>query len=292
MSYRRVLGVAFNCERQRAPRALWLTSALLMVSACGVDDRKLALPLFVSSAIGTTGASGASGNDGGGASGSAGSGGRAHSSGGSGGAPVVTGGSPATGGAAGQGPSGGAAGAPELPPLRCPDLNENQVADCDEPTLAQNSAFNQNLGGWLADPDITQEWAGTDANRFATSGSIQLTFTRFSDTSDGLIGAATSQCLSVMGGSRYDVAVQAFIKSGQAEAQAGLVVVWFSEDVCASQVSAVSSYKPFTNSWTTLTADSTAPATAKSALIRLMAVKPWKQASVQVCFDNLLFVKR
>ncbi len=266
-----------------AKRVIGLITLSALAGACSVDDRVLALGISVTA--------GGVGPQGGAASGGST---RSKVGGASGGNRLSE-----LGGAGGNGPPGtaGAAGdAPLPPPIRCPDLNQNMITDCDE-TLATNATFDREFTGWKPDPDVLQTWSSVDSNRFPTSGALTLSLSLFSDQSDTAVGESSTQCIPVSSGTAYDVGTQVFIKSGQGSfSYAGLQLWWYGALNCVeSSFLAASandqSLKETVDRWTEANIHTLAPANAKSVLVRLAISKPYKQRSLEASFDNVLFAK-
>lgn len=261
----------------------WRLIAIVLAYGCSVDDRTLTLPVTVSAQLGGAGELGASGH-----AGTSGHAGRASAGGSNAGGSIQ-------GGAAGRnsGGQGGTAGGGPVLPLKCPDLNKNQLLDCDE-TLTQNSEFNEDVSRWLPDPDITATWMSSDANGFADSGAMKLKFTLVSDLTNNLVVENSRQCLPVQGGATYDFGAQVFIRAGQGTGSGGLSVHWFSTVGCSSAgfVAATEASTNIADRWTEIHRSATAPDAAKSVMLNLAVTKPYKQPDFEVSFDNVLFVKQ
>jgi hypothetical protein len=258
-------------SRRPIPAAMLAGCACAMM-ACGVDDeRVLQLAAAVSGA--QPGAGGAGGDGGGGAAGNAGEGGLAGQGG-------------------GGGDAAGAAGSPTPPAVRCPDLNVNQIPDCDE-TLLPNALFDTDISGWVPGANAEQRWQATNATGFPGSGSLLLKVNVVVDQSVGSVLESTSQCVPVQANQGYDLGVQVYIRSGQGTGVGGLNLLWYSDEGCESGfLSGAVAAKETVDRWVPVTMEVAAPPGARSLRLRLAATKPYAQESFEVLFDNVLFLPR
>jgi hypothetical protein len=295
-----------------------LYGAGLCFAACKVDERPLTgLRVVIignagESGSGASGGAGADtgaapgqggsdagaaggGGDTGGTSGSSGSGGTVggaggSSTGGAGGNPALAGGSSGGGAggteAAGIGGMCGCSGGAGVPG-RCPDLDQNQVPDCDE-SLADNPSFDADVKGWRSDTDLDVEWAADDALGHDDSGSLAMT-SQIEIDQDGskLLGA--TQCLSVSGGSVYRFAVQISVPDDAGETRGGLELILYDTAECTGDVvDNLSSSLLKGAEWKTAELTYLTPSTARSVGLRLISIKPFRQPAVTLLFDNLL----
>jgi hypothetical protein len=232
----------------------------------------------------------------GGSAQSAGTGG-APSSGGIGGASAsagagVAGGSPNTRGihcVCGVGPltSVPASAVPQLE--RCPDLDGNLRLDCDETALT-NSTFDADVRGWSEEIGLTLTWSDVDAHGKETSGSLAVD-NRNEGNRDGDTMSGASQCIDATGGALYRLAAELLISDAPEEGGGGLQLIFHDDVACAGHVidnSTASSLAGPWPAWKVLTLTQRAPASAKSATIRLVAMKPFRRPSFRVIFDNVL----
>jgi hypothetical protein len=218
--------------------------------------------------MGTAGASGAAGS----ASGTAGVGSSAGASGSAG----------ATGSAGARGDG-----------VTCPDLDGDGVPDCQQ-TLVSNPSFDQSTASWTAESGSTAGWTSLDANGSSSSGAIAVTNvdTNPAHASNGSTTAGASQCLAVVAGSSYEVAVQAFLRSGQGSGWAGFVLEEYFAPGCAGAPWSVPFLSPqltATDAWRTIIGTTTQiPLGIAAIAVRLVAVKPPAQPSLEALFDNVL----
>ncbi|HEU5076074.1 MAG TPA: hypothetical protein VFU02_17900, partial [Polyangiaceae bacterium] len=105
-------------------------------------------------------------------------------------------------GTAGEGGAGNQTGTPE-----CPDLDENQVADCEE-TLLENASFDANLNDWHEETNALAFWEDEDALGFDASGSVSITNRTVDEERDGLIMRGVWQCVPAEGGKKYQLLTQ------------------------------------------------------------------------------------
>jgi hypothetical protein len=299
---------------------------LAAASACGVDERPLTYeyhPLDVAGASGSAGRSNSSGSANGGDSGAA-DGGKAAESGGGGacancggnseGAPAEAGGdagsaNPSGGaGAANAGSAGtasggspvagsanagsaGLAGGPVTFP--CGDLNQDLVDDCQQ-TLVLNSRFDSAVSDWDLEPSTTRVWDASNASGKAGSGSLQVSNVLPIEQAVGVVVAGSRQCVPVTPTTNYDFAANVTIAPGQAGGRAGLNVWLFDDAACAGNL--VTGSMPLSGGepgkWTALKGQLWIPGGVHSMYVRLVAIKPFTQASLSVFIDDVLVAKR
>ena len=292
-------------------------------SACGVDERALVYEYDAlgSAGAGTSGRSGSAGsianssagdagelgagansagetsaagaNPSGGTQSDAGSGanpnaGGAPTSGGSSG----NGGTPtAGGGTSGVGSSGDAGSTFDGP---CGDLNYDSIDDCSQ-TLVQNSRFDSAASGWDPEPTLTQTWDPTNASSKPGSGSLMLSNT--AAVVPQTVGTATvgsHQCIPITPGATYDVAARIMLATGQSAGEGGVNVWLFDDAACQGNV--VTGETPIhgglVGKWIALRGTVWIPGSAHSMYVRLVAIKPFAQPSLNVLVDDVLVAKR
>jgi len=285
-----------------ASLARWSVSAILgagLASGC-IDERGLEPNHIVvvpgdGGESGTTGAAGndsATGGDGTSANGGTGpiavggSGGNAGAAeAGSDGIPP--GGTSATAGTGGSCGCAGSAGTGEPVDLRCPDLDGNGVLDCDE-TLVENASFQKDAKGWSKETGSDLAWEDKDGWDHDDSGSLGVT-NQVVEAMEGNSLMGVRQCFPVSGGAVYTFAVQISIPDYAGETKAGMQINLFDSADCAGTVLD----HPTTNwvkgsSWNVAQITYLSPPAAKSAMLRLVAMKPFRQTPVAVLFDNVL----
>ncbi len=253
-------------------------------------------------ASGTGGAPGSGGSvgSGGGAvasGGTPGSGGVVASGGavGSGGTPgsggvVASGGAVGSGGAVasgGQNSSGGAGGVPTGP---CPDLDNNGTSDCQE-SMAVNSGFHASADYWTVEDFMTQAWGAIrDAAGNSASGGLGVTNASVVDV-DGMTEGGSRQCVRVTAGIAYRLALQAFIPSGQGSGSGSASVRFYASTNCVGTASGFwqTGQLGDTNGWRTIEGTTTpAPVGAQSMMLRLVALKSFRNPAFTIFFDNVL----
>lgn len=195
-----------------------------------------------------------------------------------------------TTGGNGGGTSGSGGGSLDGGP--CGDLDQNGVQDCDE-TIAQNSRFDTTAASWVADPSVTQVWRAEDARGATGSGALGVTFTTTASSGSSWGLAATSQCQAAWSDEIFVVGARVMVPQGQAGGRAQLELAFFDNDGCKgtllSSQTAVLSSQP--GLWQALHKKVQVPPGTRSVLLRLAAVKPAAQASLEVRFDDVLFRK-
>lgn len=188
---------------------------------------------------------------------------------------------------------GGAAGQPLRPSAMCPDLDGNQIADCAE-TRVTNPGFATSVEAWLPEMDSLLSWVQNDANGNRESGSALLSSVGVIDAAaSGSALRAASQCLPVAGKQLISVYGNAWVDGDQdAAGLAQIVVFFFDGDDCAGAfTSSFNTPQPLDgkrDSWLVLKAGGVAPSSNRSVSIKLAIAKPFRAASFQARFDNVL----
>jgi len=179
---------------------------------------------------------------------------------------------------------GGAGGNPE-----CPDLDQNQVADCEE-TLLENARFDANLNDWHEEVNALANWEDEDALGFDASGSVSITNRTVDDERDGLIMRGVWQCVPAQGAKKYQLLTQIRVSTDNESLGWGGINVWFSEqpDCTGTLVTVSTPLLGTTTDWSQTETIADAPADAKSMLVRLVVNKHYKAAPVTIDFDNVL----
>jgi hypothetical protein len=233
---------------------------------------------------GTAGANGAAG------SGSAGAPGPDGGAVGGGGGTAGSG----SGGSGGLGSAGasGTGGAGDGTPT-CPDLDGDGVPDCQQ-TLVANASFSDSVASWAAEPGSTASWTSRDANGSAASGALAVTNvdTNAAHASNGWTTTGAWQCVPVAAGSSYEIAAHVLLPSGQGAGWAGFVLEEYFSPACAGTpwpVPFVSPQVTATDTWHTVAAATTQiPLGIASVGVRLVAVKPTAETSLEALFDDVL----
>jgi hypothetical protein len=207
-----------------------------------------------------------------------GTGGTAAGTGGSTGGTTATGGAPVgTGGVVL--PSTG--GRPALGDCSGPD---GVGGDCG-PTLVQNATFDADVSHWKSEPTASAKWRASNW-KGASGGSVTVTNVNQIDAG-GLGMSGVTQCVPVTPFKQYEVSARAYIPSSQQSGSAG-ISVWIFEgaDCKGSLLDATLSSSTFVkDAWTLVNGRVTAPARARSMLVRLIGMKPLRQTSLEVWFD-------
>jgi hypothetical protein len=278
----------------------------LLLPGCPVDDRTLK-PIVVSIGVGggagEASDAGAAGEEAGGAGDSRAGGGNAAEGGESGagtGGSAATGGNGGTSGTGGAGATGGSgavggggcgdaldgdAGCGGGPPFRCPDVDDNDVPDCDE-TIADNASFDNDASGWIADVGAKSTWDDTDAHGVAESGALGLSLETVEEQ-DGTILLGARQCFPVTGATAFYFGVEMSIPD--AELRAGIQLLVYEDPLCSGDWIDIKT-SPFTEgaAWSVARLTYFTPTTAKSVAMRLVAQKPFRASPSEVLFDNAL----
>lgn len=157
-------------------------------------------------------------------------------------------------------------------------------------TLVSNPGFQSTVAGWEAEQvEVAAVWHASDAQGLQTSGSLAVT-NRVYANADGSGMAGARRCIPITGGLTYDFAAGLFIPAGQGPGSGSIVVFFHETTDCSGDVkkSIVSLGESTADAWKVIELRDIAPATAKSMLVRLVALKPFRQGSLTVRFDNVL----
>jgi hypothetical protein len=279
-----------------------LTLGACVVTACPVDDRTLTpIEVTVGNAGSNDPAGGAAGDDS--AGGDAGSSAGTNASEGGEGGHAARGGSTAVGGTSGSGgtsTSGGTAGSCSTwpgggpgcgcggtAPLNCPDIDGNQVADCDE-TLADNASFDEDAAAWVPDTGVESTWLETDSRGSDESGALGLRVETVVDK-EGTVILGARQCFSVSPGAVYKFAVETSVPDDAGDVRAGFQLVVHDGPLCGGALvdNVLSSFLQG-STWSVAQLTYLTPTSAKSIAMRLIAQKPFRADPVTVQFDNAL----
>jgi len=279
--------------------------ALVALVGCPLDERTL-------EPVPTTTDSGGSGGSDGGSAGApdGGAGGSASSSGGAGGTDPDTttssggseaGGTSSVGGsvtdAGGAGGAGGAT-STEGPTTTgeaggtgdpgCPDLDDNEVADCDE-TLVENASFDANLNGWHEEMNALANWEHDDALDHDASGSATITNRTVYEDREGQVMRGLWQCIPSSAGTAYRMLTQVRITGAEGQGWGGLNL-WFYDgaDCTGTVVTASTPLLGTTTDWSLTETRTEAPENTHSMLVRLVVNKSYSAPAVAIDFDNVL----
>lgn len=171
----------------------------------------------------------------------------------------------------------------------CPDLNENEVADCDE-TLADNATFDGNAESWQVEPPAEMHWEEVDQQ--ASSGVLVVTHGG-SASGEHPSMAGSFQCLTIQPQSRYRFLAETFIPEAHAGASSGISALFYGSSDCSGPPSGVvnTSLQSTAGSWRVLHGSGLAPAHAQSLKLRLAVVQFEPETTAEVRFDNVLVVR-
>ena len=279
-----------------AARAAALIAVSALVTGCTVDERALEPipPIYSDAGVGAT--PGTGGSDGGGESGAGGTPGNeagTTASGTDGGGPSGSGGSSGTGGNLATGGSSGSSMAGSggvdcgCGPFRCPDLDKNNVPDCDE-SIALNPSFDSNARGWAIDTGANVSWVKDDAHGNVASGALGLLNAAELDRDGGsLLGAR--QCLAVEGGRAYHFALQVAVPAEAEATYGGFELFVYDGPACSgSELDDQRSIMLEETAWTMTELTYFTPSAARSVSMRLIALKPFRAPPAEVRFDNVL----
>lgn len=174
------------------------------------------------------------------------------------------------------------------PPTDCNDLDGNGTLDCRE-SLVMNPDFDTGVVPWVADPRVTQAHDPREGGPAGQSGSLSVTNASVVEA-EGMTMAGSGQCIAVPANVKVAFFVQAFIAPGQGSGMAGFNASFHQAADCSGEPSGVytSALTTTTGVWSLLRGEASAPLMARSMSLRLVAVKPFRQPSFQVLFDNVL----
>jgi hypothetical protein len=263
------------------------------LTACPIDERELeGLTIGVSGASGQSGSGFGGEGDGGEVGATGGSSGQGGSStqGGAGGARSQggAGGVSAQGGSAGSGGSSAEGGGP---PTRCPDLDVNGVLDCDE-TLAINPTFDSDVLPWIGETGIVLDLHETDAHGVTGSGALSVENQTDVDQSGSSLLAAR-QCISVLGNTIYDFAVEVAVPAESVNAQGGMIMFFYDGPACTGNLADNPVISTFVSAsdWTVAQKTYLTPMSAESVMLRLVSQKMFRDPPTKVFYDNVLVRK-
>jgi hypothetical protein len=231
-------------------------SLVLVLSACGIDDRELQ-PANASVTAGTA----VGGSSGGGTN--------------------TTGGRPP------------GLDAPQ-PPDDCSYVGSDVPEGCE--TVVSNPGFDKSFMGWAPEMiTVLLGWNNTDAMASDDSGTLIVENTQFSEDSkfpgEFILGAR--QCAPAVENAVYDVLADVFILEQETRGRAGVSVFFYKTPDCnagmgGTDLSFTSELFKEQGEWLTVGGRFVVPAGVKSMEVRLIAAKTFPERSFQVLFDNVL----
>jgi hypothetical protein len=173
-----------------------------------------------------------------------------------------------------------------MPRARCPDLDGNDKADCEE-SLVKNAGFDRNLGGWERAPDASAAWLADDAVENPRSGSLLVeNATLGSSDLNGFVGVG--QCLALPAG-QYEVFAQVWIDPQPGPGSAGLIARVFDDDECLGEfLSSDGLLTIATSQWTPVGRSIEVPTEGRALQLQLGVLKPLLAEPFAAQFDNVL----
>jgi hypothetical protein len=175
-----------------------------------------------------------------------------------------------------------------LPP--CPDLDENEVLDCDE-TLAKNATFDSNAASWAAETGVEVTWDEDDAHGKDDSGSLDLENVSVAER-DGLVMLGARQCFDLDGDAVYQIGAEISVREEGEDRQGGFQFIVYSGPLCTGDaLHIVNSARVTTSDWRAPTITYLTPTVAQSAAMRFITLKQFRDASVSIRIDNVLVRK-
>ncbi|HVW23788.1 MAG TPA: hypothetical protein VHC69_00360 [Polyangiaceae bacterium] len=169
----------------------------------------------------------------------------------------------------------------------CPDDNGDGKPDCQE-SLVVNWTLDDDTSNFAAEDGAVLSWRAVDANGKAGSGSLTVTDTAQNDSGAWAFTAAT-QCVPITGGLSYELDVLAFIPTAQQIGGAN-IGGWFFGDAACNGTAALKYDAPPTDkvgAWTPVSGTVVAPRSARSLLVRLVALKPYGDPPFTAWFDDV-----
>ena len=157
-----------------------------------------------------------------------------------------------------------------------------------------NGTFDQATTGWTAAAGSAASFTSLDGSGNSASGAISVTNTdtNASHAVNGWTTTGAFQCLPVMAGSTYTIAVQVDIPDSQDGGWAGFQIDYYTSAGCAGATATypyLSQQISAAGSWQVLNAAlPQIPLSVLSVAVRLVVAKPVAQASEEALFDNVL----
>lgn len=155
----------------------------------------------------------------------------------------------------------------------------------------QNPGFDVNTDHWTADPNTVVTRSASDGAGNGQSGALDVAVT---GADPGIVlKVAASQCVPVTAGATYDVGVQIRVV-GLNASQGGLNLWYYPTPSCSGSASGSVSLplSATLSSWVTVSDAATIPSGVQSALVRLVALKPYARLAAEAMFDNVIVKRR
>ena len=155
--------------------------------------------------------------------------------------------------------------------------------------MVENADFSFGIALWKPERDIIIRVEEQSVAEAETPPALSVQSVRALE-SDALVTAGASQCVVISGGSDYALYAQILIPEGQASGSGGLSALFFDSEDCSGQASGglMSQLVTEPGQWQVVGVTGEVPGSARSASIRLLTVKPFRQAAVEVLFDDIL----
>jgi hypothetical protein len=198
---------------------------------------------------------------------------------------LAEGGQPEVAGAAGEAGAG-----PVSVPIvdGCVDLDLDHVGDCTQ-SLLKNSGFKLDTADWTGDVGAKLTWSDSNAFADLPSGSAVVASALGPAEMDGLILAVAGQCIPIASGENLEIMANLFIKSGQGQGLAGISVFFFDMPDCMGSIKdSFDTSGGATDTWFTLRGTHTVAEGVSSMRMRLTVARPYRSASFEAQFDNVL----
>jgi hypothetical protein len=171
--------------------------------------------------------------------------------------------------------------------------------DCD--SLVDNAGFATGTTPWEPSPGAVRAWAELDATELERSGSIRVLNFLHGET-EGVAPGAAEQCVPTEAQATYDLAGDVFIAEGQGAGlfeqtytgRAGLGLFFFESPDCMGNSigNFDSDLVSEVGAWMHVGASAKAPALARSMLVRLNTLMPFREYQFEAHFDNVLVRQR
>ncbi|HEY4158222.1 MAG TPA: hypothetical protein VGM29_09000 [Polyangiaceae bacterium] len=166
----------------------------------------------------------------------------------------------------------------------------DDAADCSG-NLLVNADFDHDTRGWQAEQNVIESWSSLDAAQAAGSGSLELVNTNQGDV-PGVVVAGAEQCVPVAEQVNYRLSarVHVTVEGGAG----GFDVSFFSSSDCSDAAlgEPSSDFASTSSGWQLVQTDVASPASARSARIRLLAVKAFSAAAAPVQYDEVGLSRR
>jgi hypothetical protein len=152
--------------------------------------------------------------------------------------------------------------------------------------------FDHGTDGWQAEDGIEEDFNPEDADGESSSGSLDVTNV-LRKSSGELWVAGAFQCVSVIEGMEYELSLDVLIPLQEQTGGASVELQFYNVAGCTGlRLQRATFASPKAGAWERLEATRSAPAGAKSALLRLLVAKVYRAPSFSARFDNVTFAPR